>query len=429
MGMYTIFCIFLYYLKYCLYVNTENRIILIEKQPWEGRCIMSDFRKNKFESNKKYFTISIYVIIVIAIGAIIVNTVTHWNNFKDGINKLLSVLNPFLIGAFIAYLLNPMVKKVDSKVLGKIFKNKQTKARKYLAISITYIFSIGIIAIVLFYILPQLFTSISNLIQAIPRYYNSVNHYINTFNDKYPNIDLTFINDMFDEFYPEMMKYLRDTVTNFVPVLFSTSISVIRWVLNIIIAIIVSCYMLSDKKTLLKNFKRVLYACLKEGNARICMETLKECNNIFGGFIIGKTIDSTIIGVLCFLLMTIFKMPYALLISVIIGITNMIPYFGPFIGAIPGFLLLVLINPVKAIIYLVLVIVLQQFDGLYLGPKILGISTGLKPLWIIFAITLGGSLAGIVGMFFGVPIIAVITYIVNKIIERKLKEKNITIIN
>jgi predicted PurR-regulated permease PerM len=157
------------------------------------------------------------------------------------------------------------------------------------------------------------------------------------------------------------------------------------------------------------------------------MKTLSECNKIFSGFIIGKSIDSLIIGILCFILMTLFKMPYALIISAIVGVTNMIPYFGPFIGAVPGTIILLLMSPLRAFGFIILIFVLQQFDGLYLGPKILGDSTGLKPLWIIFAITLGGNLAGVLGMFFGVPIIAVIAYLANNIIERKLKSKDITI--
>ena len=155
-----------------------------------------------------------------------------------------------------------------------------------------------------------------------------------------------------------------------IPVIYTTSVSVIKWMINILIAIIVSAYMLSDQGTLKLNFKRLLYAYIPQGRVDRFLETLKQCNSIFGGFIIGKTIDSTIIGILCFVLMTLLRLPYALLISVIVGVTNMIPYFGPFIGAVPGLFILLLIDPIKALVFGVLILALQQFDGLILGPKI-----------------------------------------------------------
>lgn len=389
---------------------------------------MSDIKKNKFESNNKYFTISVYVIAVVFLGAIIVNIVMHFHLFKNEVKGFLDVLNPFFMGAFIAYVLNPIVKQIDANILIKVFHIKSAKARKFVSILSAYLLLISIISIAVFYILPQLFESLSNLIQVIPKFYKTIYNYINTFGEKYPNIDLTYLDQIVNDSYPEFMKYLRDFAANFVPLIFTTSISVIKWIFNLLIAIIVSCYILIDKKTLLKNFKRLTYAFLKENKARLFINTLKECNVIFGSFIVGKTIDSTIIGFICFLLMVIFRIPYGLLISVIVGVTDLIPYFGPFIGSIPGVLILVLIDPVKALVYLILVIVLHQFDGLYLGPKILGISTGLKPLWIIFAIAVGGSLAGVPGMFFGVPSVAVIAFLINKAIERRLVEKNIKIL-
>lgn len=157
----------------------------------------------------------------------------------------------------------------------------------------------------------------------------------------------------------------------------------------------------------------------------IIMEVLREAYKLFSSFIIGKALDSTIIGCLCFVLMSILQLPYAVLISVIVGITNMIPYFGPFIGAIPGALILLLISPVKSMIFVVLILVLQQFDGLILGPKILGDSTGLKPLWIIIAITIGGSIGGVLGMFLGVPVVAFLRYLANRILAHRLHRRHL----
>ena len=195
--------------------------------------------------------------------------------------------------------------------------------------------------------------------------------------------------------------------------------------MNLVIALIVSIYILMDKKILLGTVKASIYAFLPQKRIPYIMDTLKECNDIFGGFVIGKAIDSLIIGVLCFIVMTILRLPYTLLISLIVGITNMIPYFGPFIGAVPGAIVMLMVSPLKAVIFIIMIFALQQFDGLYLGPKILGQSVGLRPLWIIVAITIGGSIAGVLGMFLGVPIMAVLRYLVMRTLKQRLEEREV----
>lgn len=217
-----------------------------------------------------------------------------------------------------------------------------------------------------------------------------------------------------------MINYIRDFATNLVPALYTISMSIVSWIINLLIAVIVSIYMLADKKPLLRSTKAIIYGFIPMRNIHSFLEILRDGNKIFSGFIIGKSIDSLIIGILCFILMNILGLDYAVLISVIVGVTNMIPYFGPFIGAIPGILILLLISPVKALIFAILILVLQQFDGLILGPKILGDSTGLKPLWIIVAITIGGSIAGVLGMFLGVPVIAFLRYLLDRLLKHRL---------
>ena len=183
--------------------------------------------------------------------------------------------------------------------------------------------------------------------------------------------------------------------------------------------------MLSDKKPLKNSLRSIVYAFVPVKHITTVVEILREAYNLFSSFIIGKALDSAIIGCLCFLLMSILQLPYAVLISVIVGVTNMIPYFGPFIGAVPGVVILLLISPVKAVIFTVLILVLQQFDGLILGPKILGNSTGLKPLWIIIAITIGGKIGGVLGMFLGVPVVAFLRYLANRILAHQLHKRHL----
>lgn len=389
---------------------------------------MNDIKNNKFESNKKYFTICIYTLFVILVGSVIVKLIISWDQVTAMLKQYSDALSPFVIGAFIAYLINPLMKYFDKTLFTGLLKMKSKKS-KYLSLILAYLIVIGFIYICFYYILPQLFTSLSDLIQSVPLFYEKIYDIFNNLETNYPNIDFDYVNKVLNKVLPSDMDAIKNFATNAIPLIYTTGVSVIKWVFNIVIAIIVSIYMLSDKKILIRNFKRFIYAFLPVNITNSFMNTLSECNKIFSSFIIGKSIDSLIIGIMCFILMRIFQMPYPLVISAAIGVTNMIPYFGPFIGAIPGTIILLLISPLKALGFIVLVLVLQQFDGLYLGPKILGNSTGLKPLWIIFAITIGGTIAGIAGMFFGVPIMAVFSYLINQLIEKKLKDKNIKIDN
>lgn len=390
---------------------------------------MNDIKNNKFESNKKYFTICIYTIFVILVGTLIVKLIISWDEAITAFKGYASALSPFLIGAFIAYLINPLMKYFDNKLFLGLLKFKSPKKSKYCALALSYILVIGLLYICISYLIPQLYNSLSDLIQSVPIFYDKINIFLNNLETNYPNIDFEYINKILDQALPNLVETLQNLATNAIPFIYTTSMYVIKWLLNIVIAIIVSIYMLSDKNILIKNFRRFVYAFFPANLTTSFMNTLSECNKIFSGFIVGKSIDSLIMGIICFILMTIFRMPYPLIISVIVGITNMIPYFGPFIGAVPGTIILLLINPFTALGFIVLILVLQQFDGLYLGPTILGNSTGLKPLWIIFAITLGGNLAGVIGMFFGVPIMAVVAYLANQIIDRKLKAKDIKLDN
>ena len=192
-----------------------------------------------------------------------------------------------------------------------------------------------------------------------------------------------------------------------------------------VIAIIVSVYLVADSRPLKRNAKRLLYAIIPLKAAEELVIIVRESVRIFTNFVVGKAIDSLIIGILCSILMSMLQLPYVILLSVIVGVTNMIPYFGPFIGAIPGVVLYLLINPMQSLIFAIMIFLLQQFDGLVLGPKILGDSTGLKPVWIIIAITVGGAMQGVVGMFLGVPVLAVLSYLLERLVKLQLRHRGI----
>ncbi len=381
--------------------------------------------QHKFEKNPKYYTISLYVIVTVIISAILLKIIWNWASTIQTIHRILGMLMPFLIGLFIAYLMNPLVKTLDKKLFEKVFRIKKASIRKALSILISYIFVFGIIIFCISVIIPEIYSSLKNISSGVQDSYDKLIVFLDDISKKYPDMDISYITDVVKENSSDIINFVKGSLDKILPMLYNTSISVISWVINIIIAIMVSCYMLIDKNRLLKNCKRFIYAFVKKEHADTLIATCSDCNRIFGGFLIGKTIDSTIIGFLCFIFMNILGLKYTMLISVIVGITNMIPYFGPFIGAVPGVLILLTVNWKYALVFGVLILVLQQFDGLYLGPKILGDSTGLRPVWIIFAITAGGWLAGPIGMFLGVPVVAVIAFLTDRHIERKLSEKKI----
>lgn len=377
----------------------------------------------KFMPNNQYFTISIYALIVIAAGALIIRVIMTPHAVSDTLRDILNMLMPFLIGLLIAFILNPLIKWL-MKILAKHCKITNPRVCKTLATVIAYITVLGLIFICIIYIVPQVINSVTEVINGLPQLYNITYDFFTNLQKRFPNTDVSAIQNLVNDALPDIITTIKDFAGNLVPALYTASISIVNWLLNFIIAIIVSVYMLSDKKNLQRGFKVVLYCIVPVKFIDDLMSILSECNRIFTNFIVGKAIDSTIIGILCFILMSIFDLEYALLISVIVGITNMIPYFGPFIGAIPGMVVLLMVSPLKSLGFGILILALQQFDGLYLGPKILGNSIGLKPLWIIIAISLGGSIAGVLGMFLSVPLTAVIGYLLGLFVDYRLKKRN-----
>ncbi len=384
----------------------------------------SKFEHN-FEHNNKYFTICIYAFVLVIVSALVIKMIMSLEQTLGALKGFLHTLSPFLIGILIAYVLNPFIQWV-LRFLEERCKIKNNVIRMVLSIAFVYVVVLGFVGVALVYILPEIIDSISDLVVMIPKAYDETIKWIDSLQERYPNIDMEIITTSLKNTLPELFDGFKDVASNMIPTLYSVSMSIVQWVINILIALIVSIYMLYDKKNLMRAMRTLMYAFLPKKSVPIIREVLTECNHLFNSFIVGKFIDSTIIGILCFLLMSLFRFPYVLLISMIVGVTNMIPYFGPFIGAVPGALIILLINPLQAVGYLIMILALQQFDGLILGPKILGDSTGLKPLWIIFAITLGGSIAGVIGMFLGVPVVAVISYLIERLLSYRLKKRGIT---
>lgn len=387
-------------------------------------------RKNRFQPNSRYFTIVIYGLMFVLGTILLVRIVGSFNNTVKLLGQALQVIAPFLVGAFIAFILCPLVRFFYRNLFKNTLHMKSDKLSKWLSILVTYVIAIGVIAILMVFILPQLYTSITDIVDRLPVWYNNLTTMVDNFENRHADlgfIDYNLINEHLTSLYPKIISYLTDTLANLLPYVVNTSMAIVKGVVNLIISIMVSVYMISDHKNIFYQFKKLLYAVFPKQAADTARTICRESTNIFLKFMYGKAIDSVIIGIICFVCMNIFKFPYTVLISVIVGITNMIPYFGPYIGGVLGGIIIVIVNPVQVIFFAVMILVIQQFDGLFLGPKILGDSTGLKPLWVIFAIVVGGAMFGVLGMFLGVPTMAVICYILNIVVEHFLKKRNITV--
>jgi predicted PurR-regulated permease PerM len=382
----------------------------------------------KFMSEKQFLRMCMYAVGCIIICTIFARTIWNWDATKEKLGGLLSSLSPFLVGFFIAYIMGNLANSVDRHILVKLFHIESPSLRKGLSLIISYVIVIGIITGALFFIIPALITSITDMAGSINELYLKMFAMINDFSEKHQNPTMDYIKKVVQDSMPQYIIKFRNWATGIAPNLAGASMSVLKWILNFIVAIIVSVYMLLDKNILVRNGERVIFALFSEKKANYVWHTIEKANEIFSGFIIGKSIDSLIIGIICLVAMKIFNIgeSYAVLISIVVGLTNMIPYFGPFLGGIPSILIIFLaVSPKQALAFLILIVVLQQFDGNILGPYILGDKTGLRPIWIIFAISVGGWLGGVVGMFFGVPCVAVISYILDDVVEKRLAKKKI----
>lgn len=379
----------------------------------------------KIDWNTKYTTIATYVFIVACSIIIFYLGISQLGVVLSKIHVAIGILQPFIIGFSMAYLLNFILKFYEKKIFENInikkLKLKQ-KTKRSFGILFTYATALVVVFLFIKFVLPQVVDSISGLINDIPSYINETNKFIDGTLAKL-NIDQQYLR-IINENFNDLVNYIIKVATNFLPLLGGMLTTVASSIWNIILGIIVSIYLLIDKEKFCALIKKITYAIFPKSASEKILEVSYMSNSIFGKFLIGKIVDSAIIGVLTFFILALCKMPYAILVSVIVGITNIIPFFGPFIGAIPSFIIILFISPVKSLWFLVIIFIIQQLDGNIIGPKILGDSIGISAFWILFSILVAGKFLGLIGMVIGVPLFAVIYAIVKEIIEGKLKKKN-----
>lgn len=388
----------------------------------------------KLNMNKKYTTIAVYAFLVIAAAITFFFVISEHSVVGRMAGTFFGLMTPFIYGAALAYVLNPVLNWLEKKVFPKVFGDRVSKrSRRGLGVLLTFLFGCAVVALFLAVLIPQIVESIDNLAQSIYAFLPQAQSFLNDLIAQYgTNEMLVDVLSMLgvDISDPSMALQRLATrsytfLTQVLPNLFGGVMRFTSGLLDVVVGIIIAIYLLLSKEVFYAQVKKLMFAFFPRRVAQATLNLTHDSNAIFCGFISGKILDSAIIGVLCFIGCSILQMPYTVLVSFIVGVTNVIPYFGPFIGAIPSIFIIMIADPLKSLVFAVFVLILQQLDGNIIGPKILGDSTGLSAFWVIFAVTFFGGLFGFVGMLIGVPTFAVIYALVRNFAEFKLGKKGL----
>lgn len=374
----------------------------------------------RIEWNKKYTTITVYACIVSAITILLIFLGINIKNAGEKLRALIKLLNPLIIGFIIAYLFNPLMCSCE-KGLFRFVDNKKPRPvlKRVLALIATYLIFSVIIAVFMALVIPQVALSYNDLISNMSDYMASLTTLIRNLSRSLPFIDMNALLEYLNEWISDSYT-LIENITPYITGFFTTLLNQLK---NAFLGVIISFYLLFSKEKITAQLKKIMYAFLPKKSGDNIISFLRFTDDTFGGFIIGKLLDSLIIGILTFIVLFIFKMPYFQLVSVIVGVTNVIPFFGPFIGAIPSAFIILIADPIKALWFIVIIIVIQQLDGNVIGPKILGETTGLSSLGVIVAITVMSGLLGVAGMFIGVPLFALIYIGFESMLRRRMEAR------
>jgi predicted PurR-regulated permease PerM len=391
----------------------------------------------KIKPNNKYFLWGLTAFCVVAASICFYYLMFHGYNIKAGIARIVNILMPVVVGLVMAYLLTPILNGIEYKIVRPLLERSPVKndnkrnslARGISIIMTTLLFFVLLYALIAMFV-SQIVPSITNLVSNFDTYVANVTQIINNLLNDNPDVRNAALK-LVNKYSGELETWLNNTVlsasSEIIKTISLSIISLIGVLWNFIIGFIISIYLLASKEKFAGQAKKVAYAFFDKDTANMIIRNFRFTHKTFIGFIGGKVVDSIIIGLLCFIGTTLMNTPYAALVSVIIGITNVIPFFGPYMGAIPSTILIFLVDPMhplNSVYFVIFILILQQIDGNLIGPKILGNSTGLTGFWVIFAITLFGGLFGVLGMIIGVPLFAVIYAAFKSIVNTTLVKKN-----
>ena len=378
----------------------------------------------KFEWNRKQTTTAVYALLVLLIAIPYYLALSHLPVVWATVRNLFHPILPMVYGFVIAYLLNPIMVETET-LLGrtKFYGKLKPKRQRALSLLLTYLLSIAVLVVFVLIVLPLVASNVAAMYGQLQNYVGAAENFVNELLERIPQ-------DLIPQDYVDQLAQLAgSSIQNLINWMATSAPKAIGLIWQLgsgliatFLAVVVSIYLLFAKEHFIAQLRKILCAFVR----RLVMVT-RTTHMMFGRFIIGKIIDSIIIGILCFVGLSIMQMPNAVLVSFIVGITNVLPYFGPFIGAIPGFILIAVISPVQGLIFLIFILVLQQIDGNIIGPMILGDSTGLSAFWVVFAILFFGGIFGVAGMFIGVPTFGVIYTLIKDSITERLAEKGMPV--
>lgn len=397
--------------------------------------------RRHFRWDKKYLYWGVTAFLVVAAAILFYMAISYLGVVASGVSALTHILSPFVWGLVFTYLLAPLMRTLEKRCfipLGQKLHGKNPQRAQHfgrvLAVLVSIIVLIAVLTALVYMILPQLYSSIETIVTNSPTYLENLGTWFDQTLKDFPAVaefvderleavSTNLSNDLFGWLQTNVLPQLGSFVTNVT----SGVYTVVRGVYNLVIGIIVSVYLLNGLERYGAAFKRLLYSLLNVENAEKLLDGIRFTDRTFMGFINGKLLDSAIIGLICYIVCAILDMPYALLVSVIVGVTNIIPFFGPLIGAIPSAFIILMVNPGKCLIFIIFVIVLQQVDGNFIGPRILGSSVGISGFWVMFSILLGAGLFGFWGMLLGVPVFVVVYTVINGALERRLRRSDLPV--
>ena len=374
------------------------------------------------EMNKKYNTIAAYTLAVSAVIVLFIMLLVFIIPVSGFVKKLFGILSPFFYGFAFAYILCPVCNFFDSKINKLLEKKKAGFLKKHGGLVITYVLFLLFLTLFFYIIIPQLISSFNTFASSYKNYGRQISVFFSELPERFKFISPEILRRAQDVI-TEALNSTAELITKYSPVIIAriSGFAMVLW--KVILGFIISVYMLSGRKTFVRQTKKLLYAFLSESRADAVITRAKDVHGLFGGFVNGKLLDSLIIGVLCFAGMSLLRIPYTPLVSVIVGVTNVIPYFGPFLGAIPSFVIIFFTSPLKALWFIIFILVLQQIDGNIIGPKILKQTIGIYSFWVIFPLIVMGRLFRVPGMVLAVPLFALLYTETARAVNQRLAEK------
>ncbi|MBS6646405.1 MAG: AI-2E family transporter [Clostridiaceae bacterium] len=386
----------------------------------------------KNQKYKYYLYWGITAFAVIAACIAFAFLIIKGSSVRSGLKELNSILAPITYGAILAYLLTPIYNRYVNKTrpgFEKMLHSKKAgeSCAKAVGTLVSLVLIIVVVVGLFWMILPQVITTINGVIESFPNNADMLYQWLQQVLADNPQVEETVLGS-YEKGLLQLETWVTTDLVKVMSSVVSGVLSGVVFIKNLLIGLIVMVYLLNIKDLFAAQSKKLVYGLFPLWLANRVIEKVRFIHQVFGGFIIGKLLDSLIIGIICFVCLTIMKMPYIMLISVIVGVTNIIPFFGPFIGAIPSAVLLLFVSPIKCLYFLIFILLLQQFDGNILGPKILGNSTGLSSFWVLFSILVFGGILGPIGMIIGVPAFAVIYSLISEWVCSSLKKKELSVL-